>query len=99
MTSDRIFIVRGGLIERYYRRLPDALRATGELSKASLECSEGRMLDAYQTYLLWTAWRALGAGEDLNLMEGIAAGRFEYWLVCRLMPVLDELEAFIEGGE
>ena len=97
MTSDRIFIVRGGLTERYYKRLTDALRATGELSNASLECSRGCMLDEHQTYLLWAGWRALGAGEDLNLVAGIAEGKLEYWLVLRIIPVLDELEAFIEG--
>ena len=95
----RTFIVRGGLTDRYYRRLTDALRATEGLLKASLECSKGCMLDAHQTDLLWAGWQALGAGEDCDIAAGISDGRFEYHLMCRLMPELDDIVAFIEGAE
>ena len=93
----RTFIVRGGLTDRHYRRLTDALRATEGLFNASLECSQGHMLDAHQTDLLWAGWRALGAGEDCDIAAGISEGRFEYHLMCRIMPVLDDIAAFIEG--
>lgn len=93
----RIFIVRGGLAERYFRRLSDALRATEGLFDASLECSQGCMLDAHQTGILWAGWQALGAGEDCDLAAAINEGRFEYHLVCRIMPELDDIVAFIEG--
>ena len=96
-AANRIFIVRGGLTNRYYRRLTDALRATEGLLKASLECSKGCILDAHQTDLLWAGWQALGAGEDCDIAAGISEGRFEYHLMCRLMPELDDIVAFIEG--
>ena len=93
----RTFIVMGGLTEQRFHRLSDALRATGGLSHASLECSQGYILDAHLTRLLRAGWQALGAGEDFDLEAGISEGRFDFPLVCRIMPVLDELQAFIEG--
>ena len=93
----RTFIVRGGLADQHFRRLPDALRAAEGLFDASLECSQGYILDAHQTRLLRAGWQALGAGEDFDLEAGISEGRFDYHLMCRIMPVLDELQAFIEG--
>lgn len=96
-ADTRTFIVTGGLIDRHFRRLSDALRATEGLFDASLECSQGCMLDAHQTRTLRAGWQALGAGEDCDLEAGISEGRFEYHLVCRIMPELEEITAFIEG--
>ena len=93
----RTFFVMGGLTERHYYRLSDALRATEGLFDASLECSRGCMLDAHQTRLLRVGWQALGAGEDCDIAAGINEGRFEYHLMCRIMPELDDITAFIEG--
>ena len=93
----RTFIVTGGLADRHYLRLSDALRATEGLFDESLECSQGYMLDAHQTRLLRAGWRALGAGEDCDIAAGISEGRFEYYLVCSIMPELDDITAFIEG--
>ena len=93
----RVFIVMGGLTERHYYRLSDALRATEGLFDASLECSQGCMLDAYQTDILRAGWQALGAGEDCDLAAAINEGRFEYYMMCRIMPELDDITAFIEG--
>lgn len=93
----RTFIVTGGLTDRHFRCLSDALRATEGLFDASLECSQGCMLDAHQTRTLRAGWHALGAGEDCDIAAGITEGRFEYHLVCRIMPELDDIVAFIEG--
>ena len=93
----RTFIVKGGLAEGHFRRLSDALRATEGLFDASLECSQGCMLDAYQTDILRAGWQALGAGEDCDLAAAINEGRFEYYMMCRIMPELDDITAFIEG--
>ena len=97
-AETRTFIVTGGLTDRHYRRLPDALRATEGLFDASLECSQGCLLDAHQTRILRAGWQALGAGEDCDLEAGISEGRLEYYLVCRIMPELDDIVEFIEGA-
>ena len=91
----RTFIVTGGLADRHFRCLPDALRATEGLFDASLECSQGCRLDAHQTRILRAGWQALGAGEDCDIAAGISEGRFEYHLACRIMPELDDITAFI----
>ena len=96
-AARRAYCVRGELTDTWHPHLSDALAATGGLYDASLECSKGCTLDARQTRLLWAGWQALGAGEDFDLEAGIREARMEYHLVCRIIPVLDELNAFIEG--